>query len=329
MNHLLFALIAAFILGLIAVKLLIPLLVRLKFGQNIRGEGPQRHLKKSGTPTMGGLAFIAVLVVATLVYGVYDVVTLVACGITILYGCLGFCDDFIKTVKKRSLGLRAYQKMLGEIVIAALLIFLAVFVLDRGTSLHVFGAGFKEIGVLYYILAFLLIAGVTNGVNLNDGLDGLAAGVSFFVFLGYGMICYWCIEHPPFPAINYGALTAFAGIMAGICLSFLFYNHYPAKVFMGDTGSLLLGGAIAVLAILTGTELLLIIMGGVYVVEALSVMIQVSCFKLTGKRVFLMTPIHHHFEQMGWSETKIVIMFWLASALCVGIGLILFFTTMA
>ena len=329
MNHVLFSLIAAWIMGIVAVWALIPLLVRLKFGQNIRGEGPKQHLKKSGTPTMGGIAFIVVLFIAMLLFGPYDESTLIVTGITILYGLLGFCDDFIKTVKKRNLGLRAYQKMLGEIAIAALLIYAAVEVLGRGTSLHIPGAGFVELGIGYYVLAFVLIAGVTNGVNLNDGLDGLAAGVSFFVYLGYAMIANWCVEHPPFPSVNYGTLTVFAAVMAGICLAFLFFNHHPAKVFMGDTGSLFLGGGLAVLSILTGTELLLIVIGGVYVIEALSVIIQVTSFKLTGKRVFRMTPIHHHFEQLGWKETKVVVMFWLMAVVCVGLGLLLFFTFFA
>lgn len=325
MSHLLFALMIAWALGLIAVRALIPVLKRLKFGQNIRAEGPKRHLQKSGTPTMGGIAFVLVLFLSMLLMGSYDVTTLLAAGITILYGILGFADDFIKTVKKRSLGLRAYQKMLGEILIAALLIFGAVHLLGRGTALALPGAGFVDIHWGYYVLAFILIAGVTNGVNLNDGLDGLASGVSFFVYLGYAMICYYCIDHPPFADVNYETLMVFAAVMCGICLAFLFFNHYPAKVFMGDTGSLLLGGGIAVLSILTGTELLLVIMGGVYVIEALSVMIQVTSFKLTGKRVFRMTPIHHHFEQLGWREWKVVITFWLASLVFVALGLLIYF----
>ena len=309
---------------MVVVPLLIPMLKRLKFGQNIRAEGPKQHLKKSGTPTMGGLAFIFILILSMLIFGEYNFTKLMAVGITVLYGCLGFLDDFIKTVKKRSLGLRAYQKMAGEIAIALFLIIGSVTILGRGTELNLFGFVF-EAGVFYYVLAFILIAGVTNGVNLNDGLDGLAAGVSFFVYLGYGMIAYHCIEHPPIAGVDYAVLTAFAAVMAGICLAFLFFNHYPAKVFMGDTGSLFLGGGLAVLSILTCTEFLLVILGAVYVIEALSVMIQVTSFKTTGKRVFLMTPIHHHFEQLGWKETKVVIMFWVASLVCVAWGLVLYF----
>lgn len=324
MKELLLALFAAWGVGMVVVPLLIPMLKRLKFGQNIRAEGPKQHLKKSGTPTMGGLAFLVILVLVMLIFGEYNFTKLLAVGITVLYGALGFLDDFIKTVKKRSLGLRAYQKMAGEIAIALFLILGSVMILGRGTALNLFGFVF-DAGIFYYILAFILIAGVTNGVNLNDGLDGLAAGVSFFVYLGYGMIAYHCIDNPPFAGVDYVVLTAFAGVMAGICLAFLFFNHYPAKVFMGDTGSLFLGGGLAVLSILTGTEFLLVILGAVYVIEALSVMIQVGSFKLTGKRVFLMTPIHHHFEQLGWKETKVVVMFWVASLVCVGLGLVLYF----
>lgn len=324
MEQMLLPLIVTWALGMVVVPLLIPMLKRLKFGQNIRAEGPKQHLKKSGTPTMGGLAFLVILIVAMLIFAEYNFTMLLAVGITVLYGFLGFLDDFIKTVKKRSLGLRAKEKMAGEILIALLLILGSVLVLGRGTTLNLFGF-VVEAGVFYYILAFILIAGVTNGVNLNDGLDGLAAGVSFFVYLGYAMISYHCIEHPPFVGIDYTVLTVFAAVMAGICLAFLFFNHYPAKVFMGDTGSLFLGGGLSVLSILTGTEFLLVILGGIYVIEVLSVMIQVSSFKLTGKRVFRMTPIHHHFEQLGWKETRVVIMFWLGSLICVAIGLMLYF----
>ena len=325
MKYLLLCLVVAWVLGMILVPLTIPLLKRLKFGQNIRVEGPKQHFRKSGTPTMGGIAFGAALVIAMIFLSDFNLTALLAAAITLLYGFLGFLDDFIKAVKKRNLGLRAYQKMAGEILIAALLIVVAVAVLGRGTVLFLPGLGFTEIGFFYYILAFILIVGVTNGVNLNDGLDGLAAGVSFFVYLGYALISLYCVSHPPFLGVDYVTLTIFAGVMAGICLAFLFFNHYPAKVFMGDTGSLLLGGGVAVLAILTGTELLLILIGGVYVLEVLSVMIQVASFKLTGKRVFLMAPLHHHFEQKGWPEMKVVIVFWTASLVFVLGGLLLYF----
>ena len=325
MSHFIFALAAAWIVAMIIIKAVIPTLVRLKFGQNIREEGPESHQKKSGTPTMGGIAFILTLILSMLFLGNYNATLLLTVGITCLYGILGFCDDFIKTVKKRNLGLRAWQKMAGEIFLAALLLLGACLLLQRGTDLSIFNHGTIKAGVFFYIIAFILIAGVTNGVNLNDGLDGLAAGVSFFVYLGYGLIAMHCIDNPPFPGVDYFVLMVFAAAMAGICLAFLFYNHYPAKVFMGDTGSLFLGGGLAVLSILTGQELLLIIMGGVYVIEAASVMIQVASFKTRGKRVFLMTPIHHHFELKGWKETKVVYTFWAASLCFTALALLIYF----
>lgn len=322
----LYAFIGAVILGVILVPLTIPILRRLKFGQMIREEGPQSHLKKSGTPTMGGIVFVVILLISMLFWGEMDGTLLLALVITILYGLLGFADDFIKTVKRRSLGLKAYQKLLGEVVIAVLLIFGAVVGLGRGTGLALpFYDGFWPGGVVYLILAFILVAGVTNGVNLTDGLDGLAAGTSFFAYLGYSFIAISCVANPPFPDVNYINLTIFAAVMSGICLSFLVFNVHPAKVFMGDTGSLLLGGGLAVLAILTGAELLLVIFGGVFVIEALSVMIQVTSFKLRGKRVFLMTPIHHHFEQKGWRETRVVWVFWLMGFVFMVLGLLIYY----
>ena len=277
---------------------------------------------------MGGVVFIVNMVIMTLFWGEFGFTMGLTVGVTGLYGLLGFSDDFIKTVKKRSLGLRAWQKMLGEVLIAVLLIFGVTLALGRGTDLAIPFLGTVDAGIFYYILAFILVAGVTNGVNLTDGMDGLAAGCCFFSYLGYGILCFHCIGQPPFAGVSYETLTAFAGIMAGICLSFLFFNHFPAKVFMGDTGSLFLGGGLAVLSILTGTEFLLVVMGGVYVIEALSVIIQVVSFKLTGKRVFPMTPIHHSFEVengLGWKETKVVPTFWAASAVFMALALFLYF----
>lgn len=322
----LYAFISALVFGLLLAPITIPVLRRLKFGQMIRKEGPQAHFKKSGTPTMGGIIFLVNMLIMTAFWGRFDATMLLALGVTTLYGILGFCDDFIKTVKKRSLGLKASQKLTGEVLIAVLLIGGACWGLGRGSGLALpFYEGFWPGGVTYYILAFILVAGVTNGVNLTDGLDGLAAGTCFFAYLGYGFIALSCIENPPFDQVNYVNLTVFAAVMAGICLAFLFFNFHPAKAFMGDTGSLLLGGGLAVLAILTGAELLLIVIGGVFVIETLSVMIQVTSFKLRGKRVFLMTPLHHHFEQKGWRETKVVLAFWLVGFLLMVCGLLIYF----
>ncbi len=328
MKIFLWPLLTAVLAGIVLAIIAIPILKKLNFGQNVRTDGPQSHLKKSGTPTMGGLIFIINLILVNLFWGDLSKTMWFALIFTTLYGLLGFADDFLKTIHGKSLGLRAWQKMAGEILIAVLLIFGATLELGRGTELTVPFLGQWQAGVFYYILAFILVAGVTNGVNLNDGMDGLAAGTSFFAYLGYGIIAFNCIGNPPFAGISYGALTIFAGTMAGICLAFLVFNHHPAKVFMGDTGSLFLGGGLAVLSILTGTELLLIVIGGVYVIEALSVMIQVVGFKLTKKRVFPMAPIHHSFEVengLGWGETKTVFVFWLAACVFMVIGLLIYF----
>ncbi len=323
---LVYALVSAWIVGMILAPILIPLLRWLRFGQRIRREGPKEHLKKSGTPTMGGIIFIVNLLITAAFWADQTPTLYLAIGITTLYGLLGFADDLIKTVKKRSLGLRAWQKLSGEILIAVALIFITTTILGRGTELHLlFSDVVWDAGVFYYIIAFILAAGATNGVNLTDGLDGLAAGTCFFAYLGYGLIALNCVENPPFAQVDYVTLAIFAGVMAGICLAFLFFNHYPAKVFMGDTGSLFLGGGLAVLALLTGTELLLIVLGGVFVIETISVMIQVVSFKLTGKRVFRMAPLHHHFEISGWSERKVVHVFWFAGLVFVLLALMIYF----
>lgn len=328
MKQFLWPMITAVVIGIILGMIAIPILKKLNFGQNIRTDGPKAHLKKSGTPTMGGLIFIINMIVVTLFWGDFGATMWFAIIFTTLYGLLGLADDMIKTVFHRSLGLRAWQKMGGEILIAVLLIFLATIGLGRGTDLLLPFAGSWEAGAFYYVLAFILVAGVTNGVNLNDGMDGLAAGTAFFAYLGYGIIAYSCISQPPVAGVSYVTLTVFAGAMAGLCLGFLVFNHHPAKVFMGDTGSLFLGGGLAVLSILTKTELLLIVIGGVYVIEALSVMIQVVGFKLTHKRVFPMAPIHHSFEVqngLNWKETKVVFVFWLAAFVFMALALWIYF----
>ncbi len=216
--------------------------------------------------------------------------------VTLGHGVLGFLDDFIKVVLKRNLGLNARQKLLGQIVMAVALAFTATTYFGRGTDLWIPLIGVNlDFGPLYYVLIFLVLIGTTNAVNLTDGLDGLAAGTTVIAAAAYAVIALSFGQQP---------LAVFCVSLAGACLGFLRYNAYPAKVFMGDTGSLALGGALAAVAVLTKTELLLVIVGGVYVIETLSVIIQVLSFKSTGKRVFKMSPIHHHFELSGWSEIK-------------------------
>jgi phospho-N-acetylmuramoyl-pentapeptide-transferase len=293
--------------------ILIPVLHQLKYGQSIREEGPQRHLQKAGTPTMGGIMILLALTVTSLLMAGRDITVWVALFVTLGHGGLGFLDDFIKVVMKRNLGLKARHKLVGQIIVSFLLAYIAVVHLHRGTDLWIpFLNAFIDVGWFYYPLIFLVVIGATNAVNLTDGLDGLASGTMVAASLAYTIISLK-FGHPE--------LALFSTAIAGACLGFLVFNIHPAKVFMGDTGSLALGGAFAALGVLTKTELLLIVVGGVFVMEALSVIIQVTSFKTTGKRIFLMSPLHHHFELLGWSEKRVVTTFWAAGVACGALGL--------
>jgi len=307
MQQLLFATGLAFIIALLLGPLIIPVLRRLKVGQSIREEGPQRHYAKAGTPTMGGVIILLATVVSTLYFAGSSPEVWLVLFVTVGHGVIGFVDDFIKVVLKRSLGLKARQKLFGQIIMALALAFIADNYFGRGTDIWVPLLGVNiDFGPLYYVLIFLVLIGTTNAVNLTDGLDGLAAGTTTLAALAYAVVAL---------SFNKPDLATFCVALAGATLGFLRYNAYPAKVFMGDTGSLALGGALAAVAVMTKTELLLVVIGGVFVLEALSVIIQVISFKSTGKRVFKMSPIHHHFELSGWPETKVVTAFWLAGAL--------------
>jgi phospho-N-acetylmuramoyl-pentapeptide-transferase len=315
MQELLLAAGTAFIIALIAGPVFIPVLRRLKFGQSIRQEGPERHYAKAGTPTMGGVIILLSLIISSVLFAGSSTEVWLALFITIGHGLIGFLDDFIKVVLKRSLGLKARQKLAGQIIMAVALAYIGSVYFGRGTDLWIPLVGVNvDFGPLYYVLIFFVLVGTTNAVNLTDGLDGLAAGTTVVAALAYAAI-----------AASFGKpdLAVFSVALAGACLGFLKYNSHPAKIFMGDTGSLALGGALASVAVLTKTELLLVIVGGVFVVEALSVIIQVISFKSTGKRVFRMSPIHHHFELGGWSETRVVTVFWLAGAFCGAAALII------
>ncbi len=315
MQELLYAAGMAFVIALVAGPLAIPLLRRLKFGQSIREDGPQRHLAKAGTPTMGGLIILLAFLVPVVIYSGQHTEVWLALFVTLGHGLIGFIDDFIKVVLKRSLGLKAKQKLLGQIIMAVALAYIATNYMGRGTDLWIPILDTNlDLGPLYYVLIFFVLVGTTNAVNLTDGLDGLAAGTMTVAALAYAMI-----------AMSFAKphLAIYCVSLAGACLGFLKYNAHPAKVFMGDTGSLALGGALAAVAVMTKTEILLAIVGGVFVLEALSVIIQVTSFKLTGKRVFRMSPIHHHFELAGWSEVKVVTVFWLTGAIFGGIALVI------
>lgn len=295
----------ALVVSLICGPLLIPALHKLKFGQYIRDDGPRSHLQKAGTPTMGGLLFLAALAVAVLTVGGRSAHVLVLLGATLGFGLIGFADDFIKIVLKRPLGLRAREKLAGQFLLAAALVVTAVFGLERGTALVAPFAGiiFDPGPVVYMVFAIPVVAGTVNAVNITDGLDGLAAGVTVFAGLAYLLI--GMMMGGPLMGV-----AVFAAALVGGCIGFLRYNIHPARVFMGDTGSLALGGAVAAMAVVTRTELFLPVIGGIYMIEILSVIIQVISFRLTGKRVFRMSPLHHHFELSGWRETKVVRVFW-------------------
>jgi len=292
---------------------IIPFLSRLKLGQNIREEGPQSHYLKAGTPTMGGTIIItAVMFSSFLIAGTSEEV-LIAVLVTLAFGGIGFWDDYIKVVLKRSLGLRAREKLGLQLLTAVFFGLLLIFYFHRDTYIIIpFVGSVVDLGYLYIPFLMIVFIGTSNAVNLTDGLDGLAAGVTFIVAAALALVCLMTSHYE---------LTVFCGAVAGACLGFLLFNRYPARVFMGDTGSMALGGAVAAVAAMTRTEIALIIFGGVYVIEALSVILQVLSFQLFGKRLFLMSPVHHHFELKGWPEPKVVKFFWLMSVFFVVLGI--------
>jgi phospho-N-acetylmuramoyl-pentapeptide-transferase len=292
--------------------------LRLKeFGQHIREEGPEEHHSKAGTPTMGGLIIFVAIAIPYLVLSDRDTQSLAVFGVAIGCAAIGFADDWIKIVKRRSLGLSARWKLLAQIGLAVALWWVALeeVGLDPTLQSRILETDIYIGPVLYLVITFLVIAGASNGVNLTDGLDGLAAGSGAIVLLAYTAI-----------TITNGqdGLAVLSACLVGASVGFLWFNAFPASIFMGDTGSLGIGGAIGALAVMTQTELLLIILGGIFVIEALSVAIQVIAFKLSRRRVFLMAPIHHHFELLAWSETKIMLRFWIIAAVCGGIGYTLY-----
>ncbi len=295
-----------FFLTVLLTPLFIPALKRMKFGQSIREEGPQSHQKKAGTPTMGGLVFIFSIVITTLGVSLYlemlTTQTIVLVLVFAGFGLIGFLDDFIKVVLKRNLGLTSLQKLIGQIVLA-----IASFLLIKQgpfetTVLVPFTDISFDLGVVGYIgfLIFWLV-GFSNAVNLTDGLDGLVSGTASIAFTTFGVLAL---------IYNQQDIAIFAFAVTGALLGFLIFNANPAKLFMGDTGSLALGGAIAMVSVLVKQELLLLIVGVIFVAETLSVILQVISFKTTGKRIFKMSPLHHHFELSGWSEWKTVVVFW-------------------
>lgn len=297
------SMVIAIVLGgafsLVLGPIIIPILHKLKFGQNIREDGPKSHLKKAGTPTIGGLIFIisVTLVMLLMGYKFTDKPMIILYG-TLAFGFIGFLDDILKIIYKHNEGLTSIQKFILQLLVSGGFAYYGWSCL--GTDVVVFNNFIWNMKWLYIPFVIFYFAAVTNGVNLTDGLDGLATSVTILV------LTFFCILSI---RLGLSEVGVFAAALIGALFGFLKFNAYPAKVFMGDTGSLALGGAIASMMLVLKTPFLVIIVGGIYVIEVLSVIIQVTSFKMTGKRVFKMAPIHHHFEQLGWKETKIVTVF--------------------
>ncbi len=299
------ALAGAFIATAGFTPLFIKNMSRLQYGQQIREDGPAGHSVKAGTPTMGGLVFIPAAIVAAILLAGLSPALYAVLLVTIGCALIGFLDDYGKIAHGRSLGLKARSKLGAEVVLTGLLVLaLYRFGLYSTAILVPFVNMEIDLGLFHPLFIFLVISGTSNSVNLTDGLDGLAAGTSVIGFSAFAAIA-WQAGLPE--------VAVFCAALAGGCLGFLVYNRYPARLFMGDVGSLALGGAFAAIAVVTGTELFLILVGGVFVIEALSVIIQVASFRLTGRRVLLMSPLHHHFEMKGWPERKVVALFWAAA----------------
>ncbi len=313
-NEALYAVLIAFFLNIVISPFVIPLLQRLKFGQNIRHDGPNSHLKKSGTPTMGGIIILISIVLTSLLFIIRNRELQVILFVTVAFGLIGFIDDYIKIVKKRSLGLTAGQKIIAQVIVTCLFAYALKYYIGLGTSIILPFSGGREYDLNLLFWPFLVVAvlGVVNAVNLTDGLDGLASGVTVLVATYFAAIAW---------AVNTNVLPI-AAAAVGSLLGFLLFNSYPAKVFMGDTGSLALGGFVISTAFVMKMPLFILIVGIIYVIENISVILQVAYFKKTRKRLFKMAPIHHHFELSGWPETKVVTVFCIITAIMCLIGLI-------
>lgn len=316
--HIIRIIVVSCLVVLLLGPVVIPFLRRLKAGQSIREEGPQSHFKKSGTPTMGGLIIILGIVISALTSG--DITKEV--GICLLglvgFGLIGFLDDYIKVVLKRNLGLTPLQKIVGQLLFAIIIALYGAKYSIYGTQLVIPFTQIKlDLGILYIPFTVFVILGIVNGVNLTDGLDGLNSGVTLIVTATFALIAN------SFGKLNesYYSIVIVSSAVSGACLGFLRYNAHPAKIFMGDTGSLALGGIVSAIAVTTNLILVVPIIGGIYFAETLSVIIQVTYYKRTKKRVFKMAPLHHHYELCGWKETKIVAVFWIVTVVLCFIGI--------
>jgi len=319
----------AMVISIVIGPKFIEFLRRNELGQQIREEGPAGHVVKQGTPVMGGLLILLCALLPFLALSQYTLPALTVLFLTVGCGAIGFLDDFVKLRHRRSLGLKGRWKLLLLLGITVV-VSIAVESQSRiGTSIYIPIADFDlPLSYAFYPFLFFVIAGAANGVNLTDGIDGLAAGtgiIALLTFLAINVIGY-IRSGPPTDRSEYQLdLAILAAALMGGVIGFLWYNAFPAELFMGDTGSMALGGALAGFAIVTGTEALLLLIGGIYVVVALSVIIQVLSFKYTGKRVFLIAPLHHHFEMKAWSETKIMVRFWIVGAILAACGFVLYY----
>ena len=307
----------SFLIVVILGPIFIPMLTKFKFGQTVRDDGPQTHLQKNGTPTMGGIMMIVAILVTILTRSKVSGDMAIGLISIVGFGLVGFLDDFLKIKFKRSLGLKAWQKLALQV---GLSVILAYYQYMSSPSAAIFTIPFTtisfDLGILYIPVMVFIILGTVNAVNLTDGLDGLASGITVIVSTFFMLL-----------ALSYGNtdVAILAAATVGACIGFLGFNSYPARVFMGDTGSMALGGAVISFAVLTNSVLIIPIVGGIYFAEAISVILQVGSYKLRKKRIFKMAPIHHHFEQCGWPETKVIFVFWITTILLAWIGIIAVF----
>lgn len=308
----------SYILVMVMGPFLIPVLHKMKFGQTVRDDGPQSHLKKNGTPTMGGVMFMVAITAVTLLRAGINANVLMALLCMLGFGLIGLMDDLVKIKMTRSLGLTAKQKILLQVILAFAVSYYQYKVVGDGSQFIVpFVQAEINIGIAYIPFMMIVVLGTVNAVNLTDGLDGLASGITAIVALFFTIFAFIVVQNIE--------ISQFAAATLGACIGFMWFNVNPAKVFMGDTGSMALGGAVTAFALFTNSALLIPIVGGIYFAEALSVIIQVLYFKKTRKRVFKMAPLHHHYEQCGWPETKVVFIFWLVAALLAIIGVVAMF----
>lgn len=327
-----FAALTSLLICLLYGPTLIKWLLAAKIGQSVRSDGPESHLSKAGTPTMGGAMIILAVALSTLLWSDLSVRQVwVVLFVTLGFGLIGWVDDYRKIIHANSVGLSAREKILWQAIVAGIAVVYLYFSAAEAEEVSLLVPFFKDVainlGLLFIPFAFLVVIGSSNAVNLTDGLDGLAILPSVLVAGGLGLICYLSghavfADYLNIPSISgAGELTVFCGAMVGAGLGFLWFNTYPAQVFMGDVGALSIGAALGIVAIMIRQELVLLIMGGVFVMEAISVIVQVISYRTTGKRVFRMAPIHHHFELKGWPEPRIIVRFWIITVILVLIGL--------